>query len=148
MQQGGAGEPSTASQSGQAGGGQPGSETPGGATLANVQQGASQGTQGAQGIPAGGAGTGHDESARGSAAQTTQANQVVQVHGQQSGNGPSRSQVIRTAASDGFASAPYRQVYTPYWDHAREVLHQGEVPAGYRSYVRRYFQLIRPRDEQ
>jgi hypothetical protein len=39
-------------------------------------------------------------------------------------------------------------VYAPYWDHAREVLHQAEVPAGYRSYVRRYFQLIRPRDEQ
>jgi len=31
--------------------------------------------------------------------------------------------------------------------HAREVVHAGEVPPGYRSYVRRYFQLIRPRDE-
>jgi hypothetical protein len=71
----------------------------------------------------------------------------VAVSGQQTGNGPSRSQVIRTAAADGFANRPYRQVYSPYWDRAREVLHQGEVPPGYRSYVRRYFQLIRPREE-
>ena len=71
----------------------------------------------------------------------------LQVQGQQTGNGPSRSQVIRTAAAGGFASRPYRQVYSPYWDRAREVLHQGEVPPGFRSYVRRYFQLIRPREE-
>ena len=94
-----------------------------------------------------GAGVGHEDNARGTAIDPLRATQALQIHGQQRGSGPSRSQVIRTAAADGFASAPYRQVYSPYWDQARESLHQGEVPAGFRSYVRRYFQLIRPRDE-
>jgi hypothetical protein len=54
--------------------------------------------------------------------------------------------VIRTASQEGFTSQAYRQLHQEYWDHAREVIHAGEVPPGYRSYVRRYFQLIRPRD--
>ena len=138
------------SQPGGQGGSQPGGSQPGGQggsqpVMAGVQQGVAQSS--ATVGTGGGAGVGHDDNARGAAVQTQQTNAVVQVNGQQTGNGPSRSAVIRTAAADGFASAPYRQVYAPYWDHAREVLHQGEVPAGYRSYVRRYFQLIRPREE-
>ena len=97
--------------------------------------------------PGPGAGVQHDENLRGAAMDPLGHTQAVQVQGQRSGDGPSRSQVIRTAAGTGFASQPYRQVYSPYWDRAREVLHQGEVPAGFRSYVRRYFQLIRPREE-
>ncbi|MDO9021036.1 MAG: hypothetical protein Q8S73_15035 [Deltaproteobacteria bacterium] len=99
--------------------------------------------------PGGGSGAGaqHDENLRGAAINPLGRTQAVQVQGQQTGAGPSRSQVIRTAAAGGFASRPYRQVYSPYWDRAREVLHQGEVPPGFRSYVRRYFQLIRPREE-
>jgi hypothetical protein len=116
-------------------------------TMAVVQQGVAAGREHGEPSPGTGAGAQHDENSRGAAVQTAQANQMVQVHGQQTGNGPSRSQVIRTAAADGFANRPYRQVYSPYWDRAREVLHQGEVPPGYRSYVRRYFQLIRPREE-
>jgi hypothetical protein len=73
---------------------------------------------------------------------------LVSVRGQQSGSGPTRSQVIRTAAQEGFTTAAYRRVHQEYWDHARSVIHAGDVPPGYRSYVRRYFQLIRPRDEQ
>jgi hypothetical protein len=79
--------------------------------------------------------------------ETRAPTQQVQVQGQQRGQGPTRSQIIRTSAAEGFANAPYRSVYPPYWDHAREVLHEGEVPPGYRAYVRRYFQLIRPREE-
>jgi hypothetical protein len=97
--------------------------------------------------PGGGAGVQHDENLRGAAIDPLGRTQAVQVQGQQTGNGPSRSQVIRTAAGSGFASRPYRDVYSPYWDRAREVLHQGEVPPGFRTYVRRYFQLIRPREE-
>lgn len=97
--------------------------------------------------PGRGAGVQHDENLRGAAIDPLGRTRAVQVQGQQTGNGPSRSQVIRTAAGSGFASRPYRQVYSPYWDRAREVLHQGEVPPGFRSYVRRYFQLIRPREE-
>ncbi len=115
-----------------AGGNQPGGSQPGG-------EGRDPGGQGA--------GAQHDENLRGAAIDPLSRTQAVQVQGQQTGNGPSRSQVIRTAAGSGFASRPYQQVYSPYWDRAREVLHQGEVPPGFRSYVRRYFQLIRPREE-
>ncbi len=114
------------------GSGQPGGNQPGG-------EGHDPGGQGA--------GARHDENLRGTAIDPLSHTQAVQVQGQQTGNGPSRSQVIRTAAGSGFASRPYQQVYSPYWDRAREVLHQGEVPPGFRSYVRRYFQLIRPREE-
>jgi len=107
-------------------------------------RGGQPGQQGQE--PGGGAGVHHDENLRGAAIDPLARTQTVQVQGQQSGNGPSRSQVIRTAAGSGFASRPYREVYSPYWDRAREVLHQGEVPPGFRSYVRRYFQLIRPRE--
>jgi hypothetical protein len=108
-----------------------------------------QGQNGGQGQDPGGQGYGteHDEQHRGAATAAIGRTQQVNVSGQ-SGQGPSRSQVIRTAAQEGFTTAAYRQVHREYWDHAREVIHAGEVPPGYRSYVRRYFQLIRPRDEQ
>lgn len=59
--------------------------------------------------------------------------------------GPTRSQVIVGAAEGGFASAGYRKVYGDYRTHAEEWIERDEVPAGYRFYVRRYFQLVRPR---
>jgi hypothetical protein len=62
--------------------------------------------------------------------------------------GPSRSETILDAADRGFATTDYRKVYTEYHGHAEQVLEQDEVPAGYRFYVRRYFQLIRPRDSE
>ena len=114
--------------------------SPGGAGQGAQGQGGNQPGNGVQ------AGTEHDEHIRG-ASTTIQANmRTVQVGGQQRGNGPSRSQIIRTAAADGFTSQSYRDVHAEYWNHAQEVVHGGDVPPGYRSYVRRYFQLIRPRD--
>ena len=64
----------------------------------------------------------------------------------QHGEGPSRSEVILGAAERGFVGRGYRDVHTDYSNHAEEVLERDEVPPGYRFYVRRYFQLIRPRD--
>lgn len=92
------------------------------------------------------AGQGHDEHIRGAATSLQGRMRTVQVAGQHRGNGPSRSQIIRTAAAEGFTSQDYRDVHTQYWNHAQEVVHAGDVPPGYRSYVRHYFQLIRPRD--
>lgn len=63
------------------------------------------------------------------------------------GEGPSRSQVIREAGQRGFASRGYEQVHGDYSRHAEAVLEHDQVPGGYRFYVRRYFQLIRPRQE-
>lgn len=70
----------------------------------------------------------------------------TRVEGEQADEGPSRSEVILGAADRGFVGRGYRDVYTDYSDHAEEVLERDEVPPGYRFYVRRYFQLIRPRD--
>jgi hypothetical protein len=93
-----------------------------------------------------GAGVGHDPTMLDDPTHLGGSRQTVRVEGQQ-GEGPTRSEVIRSSAQRGFASRDYRDVYTDYSGHAEEVLEQDEVPPGYRSYVRRYFQLIRPRDE-
>lgn len=157
----GQGQPGNAGDGAEGQGGQQGNGRPQGLTLSRggggiplPAPGLGQGNQGQPGAEDGagqergdGAGANHDENGRGAAQDLLGRTRAVQVQGQQTGNGPSRSQVIRSAASQGFANAPYRTVYQPYWDHAREVLHQGEVPPGYRGYVRRYFQLIRPREE-
>ena len=68
------------------------------------------------------------------------------VEGQHSDEGPSRSEVILGAAERGFVGRGYQRVHTDYSEHAEEVLERDEVPPGYRFYVRRYFQLIRPRE--
>ena len=72
--------------------------------------------------------------------------QDTQVAGQDTGQGASRSEVIEGAAERGFAGRGYTKVYREYHTVAEEALGKDEIPGGYRSYVRRYFQLIRPRD--
>ncbi len=67
---------------------------------------------------------------------------VQGVHGE----GPSRSQVIEGASQAGFASAPYRRVYGDYRAHAEQLMERDDVPANERFYVRRYFQLVQPRE--
>ena len=64
------------------------------------------------------------------------------------GQGGSRSEVILGAAERGFASRSYKNVYREYNTVAEEALEKDEIPGGYRFYVRRYFQLIRPRETQ
>lgn len=68
---------------------------------------------------------------------------VAGMHGQ----GPTRSQVILDAADRGFRTTSYQKVYADYRAHAESVIERDQVPPGHRFYVRRYFQLIRPRDE-
>ncbi len=92
-----------------------------------------------------GAGSQHDPNVLGDPTHLNSRGQSSQVEGQH-GEGPSRSEVILGAADRGFATSGYQRVYTDYSDHAEEVLERDEVPAGYRFYVRRYFQLIRPRE--
>lgn len=62
------------------------------------------------------------------------------------GAGPTRSETILGSAERGFASAPYRKVYQDYTAVAEEVMSRERVPPGYRFYVKRYFQLIKPRE--
>jgi hypothetical protein len=61
-------------------------------------------------------------------------------------DGPTRSEVISEAGQHGFASRSYQHVHGEYERHAEAVLERDKVPGGYRFYVRRYFQLIRPRE--
>ena len=69
----------------------------------------------------------------------------TKVQGEQR-DGPSRSEVILESGQRGFASRAYERVHTDYERHAEAVLERDKIPGGYRFYVRRYFQLIRPRE--
>ena len=63
----------------------------------------------------------------------------------QKGAGEAASRVVYAAASKGFASAAYRDVHQDYSRVVEDDLDQQKIPAGQRTYVRRYFDLIRPR---
>lgn len=112
--------------------------------------GSGQGGQGGQGQGGGqggqGAGTQHDPNLQGQASKAVGQTTDSQVQGQDNANGQSRSEVILGAAERGFASKGYQKVYREYETVAEEALQQDEIPGGYRGYVRRYFQLIRPRE--
>jgi hypothetical protein len=110
-------------------------------------QGQGQGGQGGQGNKGPGWGTGHDNNVQGGATNPKVGVQDTQVQGNDTGQGGSRSEVILGAAERGFASRGYQNVYREYHTVAEEALNKDEIPGGYRFYVRRYFQLIRPREE-
>jgi hypothetical protein len=111
-------------------------------------QGQGQGGGGGQGQqPGQGWGQGHDDNVQGKATNPKVGTQDTQVQGNDTGQGGSRSEVILGAAERGFASKGYTKVYREYHTVAEEALNKDEIPGGYRFYVRRYFQLIRPRDD-
>jgi hypothetical protein len=91
-------------------------------------------------------GTGHDEHVQGGATSSKGGTEDTEVQGQDTGQGASRSEVIQGAAERGFASRRYTNVYREYHAVAEEALGKDEIPGGYRFYVKRYFQLIRPRE--
>ena len=158
--QGGQGQSGQGGQGGQGSGGQGGqgqSEVwvvgPNGEKILQLVRGSGsgsgqgQGGQGGQGASHGpGWGTGHDPNLSGQATNPKVGTQDTQVEGQDTGQGQSRSQVILGAAERGFANRGYTKVYREYHTVAEEALNKDEIPGGYRFYVRRYFQLIRPRE--
>jgi hypothetical protein len=87
-----------------------------------------------------------DPNVRGDKSDLAGKTQDVTAAGVDTGQGPSTSQVIYGAADRGFTGRGYKKVFTDYQTVAEEVLNSDEIPAGYEFYVRRYFQLIRPRD--
>ena len=111
------------------------------------QGGQGQGGQGGQAGKGPGYGQGHDSNVQGGATNPKVGVQDTQVQGNDTGQGGSRSEVILGAAERGFASRGYTKVYREYHTVAEEALNKDEIPGGYRFYVRRYFQLIRPREE-
>jgi hypothetical protein len=119
-------------------GGQPGG--------AGGEQGANGGQPGDGKQPGPGWGVGHDPKLLGKKTNNKVGTTDIQVAGQDAGKGPKRSEVILGAADKGFVGKGYKKVYAEYKTVAEEALKQDEIPAGYRFYVRRYFDLIRPRD--
>jgi hypothetical protein len=125
---------------------------PGGQKMLMLSQGGGGGSGGAGngggGDPGGGKGwgTSHDGHVEGKATAGIGASQNTQVAGQDTGQGASRSEVIEGAAERGFATRGYQKVFREYETVAEEAIAKDEIPGGYRFYVRRYFELIRPRD--
>jgi hypothetical protein len=92
-------------------------------------------------------GTGHDPNVMGKRTDIKAGTEDVQEQGQDTRQGPTNSQVILGAADRGFKGAGYKRVFTDYHTRAEEQINKDQVPDGYRYYVNRYFQLIRPREE-
>jgi len=91
-------------------------------------------------------GSGHDPNLAGEATDLKGKTKDVTAAGADTGQGAASSQVIYGAAERGFVGRGYKQVFTDYQTVAERALSQDEIPSGYRFYVRRYFQLIRPRE--
>src|SRR5687768_7702888 len=60
------------------------------------------------------------------------------------GKGPSTRETILSAAQKGFAQRSYKDVYTRYKTVVEEVINSEKVPSGYKYYVKKYFQKIKP----
>jgi hypothetical protein len=91
-------------------------------------------------------GTGHDENLRGDPTKLDGKTQDVSAAGIETGEGTASAEVIYGAAERGFRSKGYKDVFTEYETVAEQVFEKDDIPPGYRFYVRRYFQLIRPRE--
>jgi methyl-accepting chemotaxis protein len=94
-----------------------------------------------------GAGNSHDPNLVGKQTKLPGAGtQDVSAAGIDSGEGTASAEVIYGAAERGFRGRGYQDIFTEYETVAEQVLEKDEIPSGYRFYVRRYFQLIRPRE--
>ena len=91
-----------------------------------------------------GVGQGHDPRMLGAKTRLDQGGRAEQVEGVE-GEGPSQSRVVRTAAQRGFATGGWRKVHQDYRQVVEDTMDRQQIPAGQRRYVRRYFDLIRPR---
>ena len=92
------------------------------------------------------AGTGHDGNLAGKRTDLKSGTTDVQQQGIDTQQGPSNSQVILSAAERGFKGSGYKKVFKDYHTVAEQQINKDQVPDGYRFYVHRYFQLIRPRE--
>jgi hypothetical protein len=117
------------------------------------QQGPGQGQQGNEpggGNPGSGKdwGTGHDPNLAGKNPTNPKGMGTIDVQAaaNDTGQGASRSEVILGASEKGFRGGGYKKVYGEYRTSAEEQIHQDKIPPGANDHVRRYFDLIRPRE--
>ncbi|RDV38820.1 hypothetical protein DV096_08465 [Bradymonadaceae bacterium TMQ3] len=126
--------------------GQPGAEpAPGGESGEPNTEGETGGGEYRPGESDAPGGDGPDEQAQGSGEGELDGERVQeQARGQENSSGKSRAEIIRGASEEGFASAEYQEVFADYESVAEEVMERENVPDGYRFFIKRYFQLIRP----
>ena len=63
------------------------------------------------------------------------------------GDGPSRAEIIKSTSEEGFANTDYKDMYVEYESVVEEVMEKENIPPGYRYYIKRYFQMIQPKEE-
>jgi hypothetical protein len=93
-------------------------------------------------------GHGTNDALKGDATKLKGQTEDVAAAAVDTGQGTASSEVVYGAAERGFAGRGYKDVYTQYRTVMEDALNKDEIPAGYEFYVRRYFQLIRPREAQ
>lgn len=98
------------------------------------------------GEPGRGYGKGHDPNVSGDPTALEGKTHDVTAAGIDSGEGTASAEVIYGAAERGFTSKGYKDIFVEYETVAEQVIEKDDIPPGYRFYVRRYFQLIRPRE--
>ncbi|WP_433927960.1 hypothetical protein AB3662_32650 [Sorangium cellulosum] len=120
---------------------------PGGQGQGQDGQGSGQGNSNGGNQPGGdGAGSGRGGEVAGKRTDPKMGTQDVQAQGLDTQEGPSNSEVILSAAERGFKGTGYKKVFTDYHTVAEQQINKDQIPDGYRFYVNRYFQLIRPRE--
>lgn len=88
-------------------------------------------------------GEGHDPDMMGDVTAkqgNTKDESVSGVHGK----GPSARETVLSSAQKGFASKKYKEVYAEYKSIVEDVMQAENVPSGYKYYIKRYFQKIKP----
>jgi hypothetical protein len=96
-------------------------------------------------MPGDGIGDSHDPNMLGDKTRLRAKHKNVLVPGKE-GAGPTRAETILSASDRGFSTKAYRKVYRDYTSVAEEALNREKVPLGFKSYVKRYFRLIMPRE--
>ena len=71
---------------------------------------------------------------------------LEQITGVQ-GEGTSTIQTSKTSAEGQQSAVSYKDAYTKYQKLSEDVLTQEQIPLGYKFYVKRYFESIKPSDE-
>lgn len=112
--------------------------------LGGAPMGGAPGGGGGQGEQGEGVGQGHDPKLLAGATESEVTTFDAQVSGRH-GEGDSKSRVVFSAAKKGFASKGWGRVHQDYSEVVEKALDEQSIPAGKRRYVRRYFDLIRPR---
>jgi hypothetical protein len=98
-----------------------------------------------RGQPGDGIGDSHDPNLLGDKTRLHAKHRDALVSGKE-GAGPTRAETILSASDRGFSNRAYRKVYRDYTQVAEEAMNREKVPLGFKSYVKRYFRLIMPRE--